>query len=324
MDACFEEVDTTLSIDLHPAKLRNIAGSVREELDRLLLTYRHELPGVVLSYQGHRIQTRRPLVHSFFPFFHVDAVAKLCVLRLEAGQHLGEPLMRAPAQGCRLLTALPSHPRNRNTRRQHITAQASACAPHDAAKPASCSPLCLCVSNTCRRHRARVLLQLLDPNNPDRHHVPGSAVGKVQKVGGDFLGLLVLGAFNAAIYKADMAGTFKFDGLVRRPRAAARSRAHLVARVRAGGCQAAGQSTLAPGSRLRAAYRQRSPGTRTGGCSMRSLCSACRGPCGMQLSEQAHDAACCRTCMAALPRCTCGACEEPQHLLLLHLQSAAA
>ena len=34
-------------------------------------------------------------------------------------------------------------------------------------------------------------------------------------MGGDYVGLLLLGAFAAAIHKADMRGAFKYDPLVR-------------------------------------------------------------------------------------------------------------
>ena len=91
MDPCFEEVETSLSIDLHPSRLRCIAESVREELDALLLAYSPELSGVVLAYRDQQILTRGPMVHSFFPYFHVDAVAKLCVFRIQQEQHLGAP-----------------------------------------------------------------------------------------------------------------------------------------------------------------------------------------------------------------------------------------
>ena len=93
MDACFEEVETSLSVDLHPSSLTNLGGGVQDQLDSLLLTYRHELPGIVLSYSDHRIITKQPMVHAFFPYVHVDATAKLCVLRLQAGQHLGAQLL---------------------------------------------------------------------------------------------------------------------------------------------------------------------------------------------------------------------------------------
>jgi hypothetical protein len=88
MDANFEEVQTQVSIDLHPSKLRCVVDSVTEQLDSLLLTFQEELCGVVLAYRDEQIQTKSPLVHSFFPYFHIDAVATLQILRLQPGQHL--------------------------------------------------------------------------------------------------------------------------------------------------------------------------------------------------------------------------------------------
>ena len=89
MDPCFREVNSQVSIDLHPSKLRDVAGSVRDQLCALLLTFREELCGVVLAFSGARIETRSPLVHAFFPYFHVDVSAKLQVLRLEPAQRMG-------------------------------------------------------------------------------------------------------------------------------------------------------------------------------------------------------------------------------------------
>jgi hypothetical protein len=40
------------------------------------------------------------------------------------------------------------------------------------------------------------------------------AVGTIQKLGSDYIALLVLGAFNAAIYQRDLSGQFKYDALV--------------------------------------------------------------------------------------------------------------
>jgi hypothetical protein len=42
------------------------------------------------------------------------------------------------------------------------------------------------------------------------------AVGKINKIGIDYVGILVLGAFNAVVYKDDLRGKFKHDKLVRR------------------------------------------------------------------------------------------------------------
>jgi DNA-directed RNA polymerase I subunit RPA43 len=90
MDSSFTEVDTTFSIDLHPSKLRDVNVSVQEELERLLLTYREELHGVVLSYRDERILHSTALVHTFFPYFHVEVAAKLHLFKLQEGQHLGK------------------------------------------------------------------------------------------------------------------------------------------------------------------------------------------------------------------------------------------
>jgi hypothetical protein len=47
------------------------------------------------------------------------------------------------------------------------------------------------------------------------------AVGKVQKVGGDYISLLVLGAFNATVHREDMESVYTPDSFVRFPEAAA-------------------------------------------------------------------------------------------------------
>jgi hypothetical protein len=92
MDDCFVEVESKISIDLHPSRLRDIRGSLRQQLCLLLLTFRGELGGVVLAYRNERILTRSPLIHSIFPYFHVELTACLQVLRLAAGQRLGAKL----------------------------------------------------------------------------------------------------------------------------------------------------------------------------------------------------------------------------------------
>lgn len=196
MDACFEEVETALGIDLHPSSLANLAGGVQEQLASLLLTFRPELPGVVLSYSDQRIVTREPMVHAFFPYVHVDATAKLCVLRLQAGQHLGA---RHPCTA-------PPRP---------------ACPPRYVHFAADCVPMLLRKLYTPRTsasvpHRQSTIectftLVLQDCVMAARE----GAVGKVAKVGGDYVGLLVLSVFNAAITKAAMRGAFKYDAAVR-------------------------------------------------------------------------------------------------------------
>lgn len=101
MDAPFVEVTTTLSLDLHPSKLRNVKESVIEELGKLVLSYQADLQGIVLAYSGAKVVTRGPLVHTFFPYFHIDATAKLSVLKLLPGRCLG---------ACRSSSFVPSRP----------------------------------------------------------------------------------------------------------------------------------------------------------------------------------------------------------------------
>ena len=82
--------NTQLSIDLHPSKLRDVLGSVRDQLNGLLLKYRADLSGVVLTYRDERILNETALVHGFFPYFHIDVSAKLQILKLHVGQSLGK------------------------------------------------------------------------------------------------------------------------------------------------------------------------------------------------------------------------------------------
>lgn len=89
MDPNFVEVKTNISADLHPSTLRDVTGSFQSILDGLVLTYRDQLKGIVLAYHNERILNKTASVHTFFPYFHVDAETTLSVLRLEKDKHLG-------------------------------------------------------------------------------------------------------------------------------------------------------------------------------------------------------------------------------------------
>jgi hypothetical protein len=91
MDDCFEEVQTSLELDLHPSKLRDVAASVHEQLDDMLLMYRPGMGGVLLSYRDATILSKSAPVHTFFPYVHVKATAVLQLLKLRAAHFLSTP-----------------------------------------------------------------------------------------------------------------------------------------------------------------------------------------------------------------------------------------
>lgn len=104
-DGCIHNVDTKLSIDLHPSKLRDVLGSVREQLDGLLLSFRDDLDGVVLAYSNVKILNTTADISGFFQYFHIDVTATLHVLRICKEQHLGVPRDGSP---CHALLSQPA------------------------------------------------------------------------------------------------------------------------------------------------------------------------------------------------------------------------
>mmetsp|Transcript_8354 Transcript_8354/g.16076 ORF Transcript_8354/g.16076 Transcript_8354/m.16076 type:complete len:178 (-) Transcript_8354:130-663(-) len=110
------------SVELPPSAVQDVKAGVLNELNQNLLKYVDDFDGVVLSYSDVNILTKEPVIHPYFPYFHLDVIATIVLFK--------------PTKGSKM-------------------------------------------------------------------------VGKVNKIGEDFIGLLILGVFNATIPKSDIGEEYK-------------------------------------------------------------------------------------------------------------------
>ncbi|GIL58248.1 hypothetical protein Vafri_13310 [Volvox africanus] len=79
---------THFAIELHPSTVDNVTEGVKDQLNVNLLRYVEEFEGVLLSYSNLEILTRKPIIHPYFPFFHLDVRADVLIFKPKPGMTL--------------------------------------------------------------------------------------------------------------------------------------------------------------------------------------------------------------------------------------------
>ncbi|GIL79344.1 hypothetical protein Vretifemale_8725 [Volvox reticuliferus] len=79
---------THFAVELHPSTVENVTEGVKDQLNANLLRYVEEFEGVLLSYSNLEILTKKPIIHPYFPFFHLDVRADVLLFKPKPGMTL--------------------------------------------------------------------------------------------------------------------------------------------------------------------------------------------------------------------------------------------
>ncbi|EFJ45236.1 hypothetical protein VOLCADRAFT_118421, partial [Volvox carteri f. nagariensis] len=97
---------TVFAVELHPSTSANVLDGVKEQLNALLLRYVDEFNSVLISYSNVEILTKKPVIHPYFPYFHLDVRADVLVFKPTPGMtlvgrvnHIGEDYISALVMG---------------------------------------------------------------------------------------------------------------------------------------------------------------------------------------------------------------------------------
>ncbi|KAG2446679.1 hypothetical protein HYH02_008247 [Chlamydomonas schloesseri] len=97
---------TLFAVELHPSTVSDVLGGVKEQLNAHLLRYVDEFDGVLVAYSNVQILTKQPVIHPYFPYFHLDVRADVLLFKPSPGMtlvarvnHLGEDYISALALG---------------------------------------------------------------------------------------------------------------------------------------------------------------------------------------------------------------------------------
>ncbi|GLC36636.1 hypothetical protein PLESTM_000483500 [Pleodorina starrii] len=97
---------TLFAVELHPSTVDNVLEGVKEQLNANLLRYVDEIDGVLVAYSNIEILTKKPVIHPYFPYFHLDVRADVLVFKPAPGMtlvgrvnHIGEDYMSALVLG---------------------------------------------------------------------------------------------------------------------------------------------------------------------------------------------------------------------------------
>ncbi|PNW86447.1 hypothetical protein CHLRE_02g086750v5 [Chlamydomonas reinhardtii] len=97
---------THFAVELHPSTVSDVLGGVKEQLNAHLLRYVDEFEGVLVAYSNVQILTKQPVIHPYFPYFHLDVRADVLLFKPSPGMtlvarvnHLGEDYISALALG---------------------------------------------------------------------------------------------------------------------------------------------------------------------------------------------------------------------------------
>ncbi|GFR44478.1 hypothetical protein Agub_g5741, partial [Astrephomene gubernaculifera] len=97
---------THFSVELHPSTVVDVHEGVKEQLNSHLLRFVDDFNGVLLSYSNVEVLTKKPVIHPYFPYFHLDVRADVLVFKPARGMtlvgrvnHLGEDYIGALVLG---------------------------------------------------------------------------------------------------------------------------------------------------------------------------------------------------------------------------------
>ncbi|GLI65718.1 hypothetical protein VaNZ11_009314 [Volvox africanus] len=79
---------THFALELHPSTVENVTEGVKDQLNANLLRYVEEFEGVLLSYSNLAILTRKPIIHPYFPFFHLNVRTDVLIFKPKPGMNL--------------------------------------------------------------------------------------------------------------------------------------------------------------------------------------------------------------------------------------------
>lgn len=79
---------TKFAVELHPSTVANVEAGVRDQLNTHLIRYVEEFGGVLLAYANLKIATKQPIIHPYFPYFHLDVEADVLVFKPSPGMKL--------------------------------------------------------------------------------------------------------------------------------------------------------------------------------------------------------------------------------------------